>query len=166
VRIVEEFQKFVLRGNIVDLAIGFTVGAAFTTAVRSLVEDLIMPAVGFVLGDVDFGNFFFVLDPGTGSGSYRTLAEAEAAGAVTVNYGLFLNSVVALLLVALVMFAIIRSVNRLQDRLTDDRGRDDLAPEEPDNKKCVYCRSTIHYRAVRCPYCTSELAGSGAVATG
>jgi large conductance mechanosensitive channel len=167
VKIVEEFQKFVLRGNIVDLAIGFTVGAAFTTAVRSMVEDLIMPAVGVVLGDVDFGDLFLVLDPGTGPGGYRTLAQAEAAGAVTLNYGLFLNSAIALLLVALVMFAIIRAVNRLLDRLEDDRGRDDDAPEEPDNKKCMFCRSTIHYRAVRCPYCTSALAAAeGAASSG
>ena len=88
---------------------------------------------------------------------------------MTINYGLFLNSIIALLLVAIVMFAIIRAVNRLQDRLTDDRGTNDHAPEEPDNKKCMFCRSTIHYRAVKCPFCTSELqgraeeAGAGAI---
>lgn len=159
--IIQEFRKFILRGNIVDLAIGFTVGAAFTASVRSMVEDLIMPAVGWMVGDVDFGDLFFVLDPGGGSGGFETLAQAEAAGAVTIAYGQFLNSLIALLLVAVVMFVIIRGVNRLHDRLEDDRGRDDEAPAEPDNKKCTYCRSTIHYRAVRCAYCTSELESAG-----
>lgn len=122
-----------------------------------MVDDLVMPAVGFLLGDVDFGDLFLVLDPGAGPGGYATLQQAQAAGAVTVNYGRFLNSAIALLLVAVVMFVIIRAINRLQDRLEDDRGSDDDVPEEPDNKKCVFCRSTIHYRAVRCPFCTSEL---------
>ncbi len=159
--ITQEFRKFILRGNIVDLAIGFTVGAAFTASVRSMVDDLVMPAVGWVLGDVDFGDLFLVLNPGVGPGDFETLAQAEAAGAVTIAYGQFLNSLLALLLVALVMFVIIRAMNRLHDGLADDRGRDDEAPAEPDNKKCMYCRSTIHYRAVRCPYCTSELSTGG-----
>jgi large conductance mechanosensitive channel len=154
---LDEFKKFILRGSLVDLAIGFTVGAAFTTVARSLVDDVIMPVVGLVIGRVDFENFFVVLDAGGGTQPFRTLEQARAAGAVTLNYGIFVNNMVTLLIVGAVMFFLIRAMNRMQDRLVDEEGADDHAPEEPDSKKCVYCRSTIPYRAVRCPQCTSEL---------
>jgi large conductance mechanosensitive channel len=154
---LNEFKTFILRGNLVDLAVGFTVGAAFTTVARSLVDDVIMPVVGLVLGRVDFENFFVVLDPGDGTLPFRTLEQAQQAGAVTLNYGVLVNNLVTLTIVGVVMFLLIRFVNRLQDQLPDDQGGDDHAPEEPDNKKCVYCRSTIPYRATRCPQCTSQL---------
>ncbi|NNF07665.1 MAG: large conductance mechanosensitive channel protein MscL [Candidatus Eisenbacteria bacterium] len=152
-----DFKKFVLRGNLVDMAIGFTVGAAFTTVAKSLVNDVIMPVVGLAIGRVDFEDLFWVLDAGTGTPPYTTVEQAQKAGAVTLNYGVFINNLIALLLVALVMFLVIRSMNRIQDEFEDDEGTNDDAPKEPDNKKCKFCRSTIHFRAVRCPHCTSEL---------
>lgn len=161
-KIGTEFKKFLVRGNLVDMAIGFTVGAAFTTVARSLVDDVIMPAVGLVIGRVDFEDFFLLLDPGTGTPPYPTIEQAQEAGAVTLNYGVFINNVMALLLVAIVMFMIIRGMNRIQDEIVDDDGENDDAPAEPDHKKCRFCRSTIAYRAIRCPQCTSELSGPGA----
>ena len=155
---MEEFKKFIMRGSLVDLAIGFTVGAAFTTVAKSLVDDVLMPVAGLLIGRVDFEDFFLVLNPGDGTPPFNTIAQAQEVGAVTLNYGVFINNLVTLLMVGAVMFLLIRSMNKLQDELQDDEGANDHAPQEPDNKKCVYCRSTIAYRAVRCPNCTSELA--------
>jgi len=152
-----EFKKFILRGNLVDLAIGFTVGAAFTSVAKSLVDDVIMPVVGLAIGRVDFEDFFLVLDPGQGTPPFNTIQQAQDMGAVTLNYGLFVNNLITLSIVGIVMFLLIRTMNRLQDELVDDEGTSDHAPEEPDNKKCVFCRSTIPYRAIRCPARTSEL---------
>ena len=157
---IEEFKKFIVRGNLLDMAIGFTVGAAFTTVARSLVDDVIMPVVGMLIGRVDFQDFFLVLDPGQGQPPFATIEQAQEVGAVTLNYGRFVNNILALVLVAVVMFFIIRAMNRLHDELTDDEGRNDDAPQEPDNKKCRFCRTTIPFRAVRCPHCTSDLARS------
>lgn len=160
---IDEFKKFLVRGNLADMAIAFTVGAAFTTVARSIVDDLVMPVVGLLIGRVDFRDFFLVLDAGEGVPPFHTIEQAQDAGAVTLNYGLFINNLLALLMVGVVMFFVIRSINRLNDRLEDDDGLDDLAPEEPDNKKCRYCRTTIPYRANRCPNCTSDLeAAAGA----
>lgn len=156
-KFVEEFKKFALRGNIMDLAIGFTVGAAFTTVARSLVDDLIMPVVGLITGGAEFQDLFLVLREGAAGGPYRTLAEAQAAGAVTFNYGLFINSVLVFLIVALVMFAIIRLIARLDAELEEEAAQQKAGPEEPANKKCPYCLSTIAYKATRCPNCTSSL---------
>ena len=156
---LDQFKKFILRGNLVDLAIGFTVGAAFTTVARSLVDDIIMPVVGLVIGRVDFADFFLVLDPGAGSPPFLTIEGAREVGAVTLNYGLFINHIITLGIVGGTMYLLIRFVNRLHDSVKDDAGSDDDAPEEPDNKKCMYCRTAIPYRAVRCPACTSTLPG-------
>ena len=156
---LREFQKFIMRGNVVDLAIGFTVGAAFTTVAKSVVNDIIMPAVGLVIGQVEFEDLFVVLQPGDPAGPYNTLEAAQKAGAVTINYGVFVNNVLALLLVGLAMFFIVRMINRvdaLMDHEVDDKPPE---PDEPSHKKCLYCRAQIAYRAVRCPSCTSRLAG-------
>ena len=160
-KIIDEFKKFALRGNMVDLAIGFTVGAAFTTVVKSLVSDIIMPPIGLVTGNADFSNLFWVLHLPEGvsepSGGFQTLADAQSAGAVTINYGAFFNTCFALLIVAVAMFIIIRVVNRLDDKLDEAFGVE--VPEaEPKDKKCDFCRTTIAYRATRCPNCTSQLA--------
>ena len=154
---VQEFKKFALRGNLADMAIGFTVGAAFTTVAKSLVTDIIMPVVGLAIGRVDFEDFFLVLAAGDSPGPYNTIEQAQAAGAVTLNYGLFVNNILALTIVAFVMFLVIRGMNRLRDHVPDDKGKTDHAPSEPDEKKCNFCRSTIPYRASRCPACTSQL---------
>lgn len=155
----EEFKKFALRGNLMDMAIGFTVGAAFTTTARSLVDDLIMPPVGLLLGRNDFSDLYLLLAPGEGVPPYASLAEAQAAGAVTLNYGAFVNSVIAFLLVAVVMFFIIKAVNRLDRRLEREAGAEETGSSEPENKKCPYCLSTVAAKALRCPLCTSYFDG-------
>lgn len=154
--LVTEFKKFALRGNIIDLTVGFTVGAAFTTIVKSFVSDILMPPVGLLLGQSDFADKFAVLKEGTQAAApYATLAQAQAAGAVTLNYGVFINNLIAFLLVALAVFFLVRLVNRLDAALQADVDAAP-APQDPPTKKCPYCLSTIDYQASRCPACTSE----------
>jgi len=159
-KFIEDFKKFALRGNMVDLAIGFTVGAAFTTVVKSMVNDIIMPPIGWVTGNADFSDLFWVIDVPDAltkqERNFQTLAEAQEAGAVTINYGNFINSCLSLLIVAIAMFAIIRLVNRLDEQLDEAFG-DPPPPGEPSDKKCDFCREAIAYRATRCPKCTSQL---------
>ncbi len=157
---IGDFKKFALRGNLLDMAVGFTVGAAFTTVAKSLVSDIIMPPLGYVLGRSDFSDLFWVLSSETAP-TYNTLAQAQAAGAVTINYGLFINSIVSFLLVALAMFLIIRMVSRFDQQLEQTFGEKKPQPGDPENKKCPYCLSTIPYRATRCASCTSQLADGG-----
>jgi large conductance mechanosensitive channel len=147
---LKEFKEFALRGNVVDMAVGIIVGAAFGTIVKSLVDDVIMPPIGLLLGGVDFTSFFALLKAGSPAGPYASLADAQAAGAVTINYGVFINGVISFLIVAFVMFLLIRSVNQLQ--------KEEEAPSaEPTTKECPYCLSTIPIKATRCAHCTSEL---------
>jgi len=150
---ISEFRKFILRGNVLDLAVGIIIGAAFTAIVNSLVNDIIMPPIGFVLGGVDFSNIFVPLKDGTPPGPYASLADAQAAGAVTINIGLFINALISFLIIAIVVFLLIRAVNQLTQPFT----RREEKPGEPVNKECPYCISSIPYKATRCPYCTSEL---------
>lgn len=147
---LKEFKEFALRGNVVDMAVGIIIGAAFGTIVSSLVNDVIMPPIGLVLGGLDFANLFILLKSGSPTGPYASLAEAQAAGAVTINYGVFINAVVSFLIVAFVIFLLIRSINRMK--------REEEAPlAEPTTKECPYCLSTIPIKATRCPHCTTEL---------
>lgn len=144
----KEFRDFIMRGNVLDLAVAFIMGGAFGTIVKSLVDDVIMPPIGLALGDVDFSNLFVLLKEGAKAGPpYATLAEAKAAGAVTLNYGLFVNSIISFLIVALAVFFIVRMANRLMPKHT--------APVT--TKDCPYCKMPIPLGAVRCPECTSEL---------
>jgi large conductance mechanosensitive channel len=145
---LKEFKEFVMRGNVLDLAVGIVIGAAFGAIVKSLVDDVIMPPIGLALGNVDFSNLFVVLKEGTKAAApYATLAEAKAAGAVTLNYGLFLNSIVAFLIVAFAIFLVVRVANRLQPK-----------PAAPvTTKDCPYCTMPIPLGATRCPQCTSDL---------
>lgn len=155
---IKEFKKFIIRGNLVDLAIGFSVGAAFSTVARSLVTDIIMPPIGALTGTKDFTNQFIVLRNGTTPPPYQTISEAESIGAITLNYGRFLNSVLALILVAIAMFIIIRFVNKLDEQVVQSRGKQkELKENQPTDKKCPYCFSTIDYRATKCSACTSKL---------
>jgi len=141
---LKEFREFIMRGNVVDLAVGVIIGGAFGKIVSSLVSDVIMPPIGLLLNGVDFSNLFVSL---TGQ-PYATLAEAQAAGAPTLNYGNFINSVIDFLLVGLVIFLLIRAINRLQRP----------APAaEPSTKECPFCFSAIAVKATRCPSCTSQL---------
>ena len=148
----KEFRDFIMRGNVVDLATAVIIGAAFGAIVSSLVADIIMPPIGLLLGSVDFSNLFLVLKDGaTAAGPYASLEDAKAAGAVTVNYGLFIIKVVTFLIVALVVFMIIRAMAKLTPRPA-------VAPTAaPTTKECPFCLSTVPLKATRCPHCTSAL---------
>jgi large conductance mechanosensitive channel len=149
VSILNEFKAFALRGNVLDLAVGIIIGGAFGTIVKSLVDDVIMPPIGLALGNVDFANLFLLLQPGTKAAPpYASLAEAKAAGAVTINYGTFINNIVAFLIIAFAVFLLVRAINRLSSP----------APAAA-TKDCPYCRMAIPLSAMRCPHCTSELKG-------
>ena len=146
----KEFKAFAARGNVLDLAVGIIIGGAFGTIVKSLVDDVIMPPIGLVLGNVDFSNIFFLLQPGAKAPPpYATLVEARAAGAVTLNLGLFVNAVVTFLIVAFAVFLVVRAANRLQPA---------EASAAPTTRDCPYCRMAISVTASRCPHCTSALA--------
>jgi large conductance mechanosensitive channel len=142
---LNEFKTFIVRGNMIDLAVGLVIGAAFTTVVTSFVNDILMPPIGLLLGKVDFANLFVTL----GSGSFPTLAAAKAAGVPTLNYGLFINSIINLLIVGFVVFLVVKYVNRL-------RGPEPVAA--PTTRECPTCTMQIPLRARRCPHCTSEVA--------
>ena len=143
---INEFKEFIMRGNVLDLAIGIVIGAAFAAVVNSLVNDIIMPPIGYILGGVNFADLFISLD----GQDYASLAAAQDAGAATINIGLFINAIIVFLVVSFVIFLIIKAVNRLQ------RGEEE-APAEPTTKECPYCQSEIALAATRCPYCTSQL---------
>jgi len=147
----KEFREFAMRGNVVDMAVGIIIGGAFGTIVKSLVDDVIMPPIGLLLGGVDFSNIFLVLKSGATAGPYAALADAKAAGAVTMNLGVFLNSVITFLIVAFAVFLLVRGINAMR--------RQQEAPA-PTSKECTYCASTIPIKARRCPACTSELAAA------
>jgi large conductance mechanosensitive channel len=151
---LKEFRTFIMRGNVLDLAVGIIIGAAFTSIVNSLVNDVIMPPIGLALGGVDFANIFIPLKDGAPAGPYATLADAQAAGAVTINIGLFVNAIINFLIIALVIFLIIRAVNRMT--LTVSKKQE---ASEPVNKECPYCFTSIPIKATRCPNCTTQLEG-------
>jgi large conductance mechanosensitive channel len=147
----KEFKAFALRGNVLDLAVGIIIGGAFGTIVKSLVDDVLMPPIGLALGDVDFSNLFLLLQAGPKAAApYTTVAEASAAGAVTINYGQFINNVITFIIIAFAVFLIVRAANRLQPQ---------EAAAAPATKDCPHCRMAIPVSATRCPHCTSELRG-------
>ena len=147
---LKEFKDFAMRGNVVDMAVGVVIGAAFGAIIKSLVDDILMPVLGLLLGDADFTNLFVVLREGMPAGPYETLVAAQEAGAVTMNYGLFINSIVSFVIVAFAIFLLIRSINRMQRE-------EEVPPAEPTTKECPHCFSEIAIQATRCPNCTSEL---------
>ncbi|MFZ5908212.1 MAG: large conductance mechanosensitive channel protein MscL [Nitrospirota bacterium] len=147
---LKEFREFAIKGNVVDMAVGIIIGAAFGGIVSSFVADVIMPPIGLLLGDVDFANLFVLLKEGTAPQPYASLADAKNAGAVTINYGAFINTVVSFLIVALAVFFVVRSVNAM-------KREQETPPQAPTTKECPYCFSVIPLKAVRCPHCTSEL---------
>jgi large conductance mechanosensitive channel len=147
---MKEFRDFAMRGNVVDMAVGIIIGAAFGTIVKSLVSDILMPPIGLLLGNVDFSDLFVVLKSGTEAGPYATLAQAAKAGAVTLNYGVFINSIVSFVIVAFALFIVIKNMNRL-------KRKEEIPPAPPATKDCPYCLNAIPLKATRCPHCTSEL---------
>jgi len=146
----KEFKEFAMRGNVIDMAVGIIIGVAFGAIVQSLVKDVIMPPIGIILGNVDFAHLFFVIKQGATPGPYASLAQAQAAGAVSINYGVFVNTLINFLIVAFCIFFIIRTMNKLK--------KHEPAPvAEPTTKECTFCFTTIPIKAVRCPNCTSTV---------
>lgn len=146
---LKEFKAFAMRGNVIDLAVGIIIGGAFGSIVNSLVNDVLMPPIGLLLGNADFSDLFVLLQGGTKAPMpYATLADAQAAGAVTMNLGLFANSVIAFLIVAFSVFLLVRAINRMQPQ---------EAAAAPNTTDCPHCRMAIPVAATRCPHCTSEL---------
>lgn len=143
----KDFKKFAFKGNVMDLAVAVVIGGAFGLIIKSLVNDIIMPLVGKLLGDTDFANLFVVL----GSGSFETLAEAQEAGVATLNYGLFINTIINFLIIALSIFLVVRLINK-------SKKKEEAAPAPaPTTKACDFCKSEISIEATRCPNCTSQL---------
>ncbi|GAB4138263.1 MAG: large-conductance mechanosensitive channel protein MscL [Ignavibacteriales bacterium] len=147
---LKEFKKFAMRGNVLDMAVGIIIGAAFGAIVKTLVDDVLMPPLGLVIGNVDFSNLYIVLREGNVAGPYETLAAAKSAGAVILSYGLFLNTVINFLIVALAVFMLIKGFNAAVKK-------DEAKETVPTTKSCQYCQSTISIKATRCPHCTSQL---------
>jgi len=147
---LKEFREFAMKGSVIDMAVGIIIGAAFGTIVNSLVQDVIMPPIGLLLGNVDFTNIFALLKEGKVAGPYASVAAAKAAGAVTINFGVFVNTIISFILIAFVVFLLVRTINRL-------RRQEEAPPPVPTTKECTYCFSAIPIKATRCPNCTSEL---------
>lgn len=153
-KIINDFKAFALKGNVIDLAVGIIIGAAFGSIVQSLVKDIIMPPIGLLLGNVDFSALFVVLKQGTVPGPYFTIDQAQKAGAVTLNYGVFINNVVSFLIIAGSVFMLIRLIKLAE---TLEIKKQHASEAQPAVKKCPYCMSTIDINATRCAYCTSEV---------
>jgi large conductance mechanosensitive channel len=148
--LVKDFKAFAMRGNVVDMAVGIIIGGAFGTIVKSLVDNVMMPPLGLLIGNVDFSNLFFVVQGGDPAGPYATLAAAQEAGAVAIGYGLFVNAVVSFLIVAFAVFLLVRAMVKLQ--------KQEAAPAAaPTTTTCEFCQTSIPIKAVRCPNCTSQL---------
>lgn len=148
-KIIEEFKVFIMRGNVLDLAIGVIIGGAFQKIVNSLVNDVIMPLISLITGGINFSNWFLALD----NSSYTVLAEAQANGANTLNYGLFLTEVLNFLIMAFVIFMFVKTMNRIASK----RKKVDIKEEAVKTKQCPYCKTEIDAQATRCPHCTSVL---------
>ena len=145
---LKEFKEFAMKGNVIDMAVGIIIGAAFGTIIKSLVDDILMPPIGLLLGNVDFSNLFLIIKEGKVAGPYSSLAAAKASGAVSVNIGIFINTIISFLIVAFSVFLVIKNVNRMKK---------EPPPPDPATKDCPFCFTAIPVKATRCPNCTSEL---------
>ena len=155
---LEEYKKFAIRGNVIDMAVGIIIGAAFGTVVQSLVKDVLTPPLGLLTGGADFANLFVVLKEGTPEAPYATLQAAQSAGAVTINIGIFINAAISFVIVSFAVFLLVRYINKLREP--------DSGPAPPPTvKKCPYCVSDVPIQATRCPHCTSELPEEAAAET-
>jgi len=147
----KDFKEFAMRGNVVDMAVGIVIGAAFGTIVKSFVDDVLMPPIGLLLGNVDFANLFTVLKEGTkAAGPYASLAAAKTAGAVTLNWGTFINTIISFIIIAFAVFLVIKGINRMKQEK-------EAPAAEPTTKECSFCFTAIPIQATRCPHCTSQL---------
>jgi large conductance mechanosensitive channel len=146
----QEFKKFAIRGNVLDMAVGIIIGAAFGTIVSSVVNDIIMPPIGLILGNIDFKNLFIVIKSGNQPGPYSTVDMAQQLGAVTINYGRFINNIVTFLIVAFAVFLLVKLVNKF-------RGAEAVLPAPPPTKECPFCTTKIPVNAIKCPSCTADL---------
>ena len=147
---LKEFKEFAMRGNVVDMAVGIIIGAAFGTIVKSVVDDVIMPPIGLLFGNVDFSNLFITLKQGAAAGPYGTLELAKKAGAVTLNYGAFINTIISFVIVAFSVFLLVKGMNNL-------KRQQEAPPAAPTTKDCPHCLSTIPIKATKCAHCTSQL---------
>ena len=147
---LKEFKEFAMKGNVLDMAVGIVIGAAFGGIIGSLVADVIMPPIGLLLGNVDFTNLFLVLKEGKTAGPYASLAAAKAAGAVSMNIGVFINTIINFIILAFAIFLLVKSVNRM-------KRKEEAPPAVPTTKDCPRCFTAIPIKATRCPHCTSEL---------
>ena len=150
---LKEFKEFALKGNVMDMAVGIIIGAAFTTIVNSLVNDVIMPPLGVLIGNLDFSDFYILLKDGKVPGPYYTVASAKAAGAVTISYGIFLNHVVNFLIVTAAIFITVKNLNRLK------RVSEPVAVPPPDTRECPFCLSKVPLKATVCAFCTNRMDG-------
>ncbi|NTW64071.1 MAG: large conductance mechanosensitive channel protein MscL [Chlorobiaceae bacterium] len=146
---LKEFKDFAVRGNVVDMAVGIIIGAAFTTIINTLVNEVVMPPIGLLLGGVDFSNFYLLLKEGSKAAPYESLAAAKSAGAVTLSYGILVNACISFFIVTFVMFLSVKGINRLKAK--------EAAAPDPSVRECPFCCSQIPVKAKRCPMCTSEL---------
>jgi large conductance mechanosensitive channel len=153
---LKDFKAFIMRGNVVDMAVGIIIGAAFGAIVTSLVANVIMPPIGLALGKIDFANLLVVLKQGSPAGPYDSLAAAQAAGAVTINYGTFINTIISFIIVAaVVFFLIVRPIAKMSER--QKAAQAPAVPAAPTTKECPFCGTQIPVKATRCPNCTSQL---------
>ena len=156
---LKDFKAFIMRGNVVDMAVGIIIGAAFSPIIASLVKDIIMPPIGLALGKIDFSNMLVIIRQGTPIGPYATVADAQAAKAVTINYGTFINTIITFLIIAaVVFFCVVRPIAQMSARQkAKEAAAASAAPAVPTTKECPFCFSQIPIKATRCPNCTSEL---------
>ena len=150
---LDEFKAFAIKGNVIDMAVGIIIGAAFGKVVDSLVKDVIMPPMGWLMGKVDFTNLYITLPQNGKIGVYDSLEAAQAAGAVTINYGLFINTIISFILVAFAVFMLIKAINKLKDAAIKKQQVED----EATTKHCPRCFSTIDIKATKCPHCTADI---------
>ncbi|ADG70635.1 large conductance mechanosensitive channel protein MscL [Brachyspira murdochii] len=151
---IEEFKKFIMRGNILDMAIGIVIGASFTKIVNSFVEDILMPPIGLILSGIDFSNIFIVIKKGiSDAGPYTSIEAAKQAGAVVIGFGVFINTIISFFITALAIFMIIKIFNKMREKMVKKEKED----KEAEEKICPYCCSSVNIKAVKCPHCTSDL---------
>ena len=156
---IKEFKDFIAKGNVIDLAVAFILGAAFTVIVKSLVSDILMPPIGLILGDASLADRFVVLKDGATAGPYTTLADAQGSGAVTMNYGTFIDAVIAFLVIGFILFMLVRSLKKAEQRREKE-----VVAAAPTTKPCPFCKSSISLDAQKCAFCTSDLSDAPATA--